>query len=483
MSSPVPSKLTFLALALGLGLRFIAPVSADTDALPYGPTGIIGPAGAPTRTCDAVPNCYVCTPSSCAPSGRWQSRIENAVPGDTILLRAGTYDPLGSIAMSSGTSSDPITVANFNNEAVTIVGGVVFESSHVRVEGLAIVEARDSYVIEIDSRTETPRQNIELRHLDIIGGTTEAIRVRGNVRDLVLADSLLDGGRDRHVMKVRCDDNTSTPSADSCSFFPENIVISNNVFSKVRSPFFPRSSRTESEDLLATELTGDLVITYNLFGQNDYEDCVDVKAQGRPGTSIVFSHNVVDSHHTGEFPSRSSGCRLEGILFHQFQTSGSTVIDGNWFVGGGNLIRATHFGTQLINNLFDETELKISADGVILGYNTWVNQSQLEFGDSTGNPTDLIIVNNIFDQTSFRGHGSYTATSNVRFQTTGAFECSGCPSGNPMLSGYQIREGSSAQDAASSAVTVATDIEGSARPHGAAPDIGAYESVAPGARP
>jgi hypothetical protein len=463
------------------GLAVLLFASGTAAAERYGPAGTLGTAGAETRTCAEPSGCYVCTPRLCSPSGNWQARIEGAQPGDTVLLREGKYEARGNIDMPSGTSPNPIAVANFNNEAVTIAGGLVFESSHVRLEGLAIINTRDSHVIEVDSRTSTPRLNIELRHLDVLGGTVEAIRIRGNVRDLVLADSLLDGGRDRHVVKVLCDDNSSSPNSESCTFLPENIVITNNRFSKLRSPFFPRSSQAGSEDLLATELAGDLVITHNHFGESDYEECVDIKPQGRPGTSIVFSHNIVDSRHSGGFPTHSSGCRLGGILFHQAETSGFTVIEGNWLPGVGNLIRATHAGTLVINNLFEQ--LTISADNLTLGYNTFVNESELKFGDSTGNPAGLTVINNIFSRTTFRGSGSYTATNNVRFHTSGTFNCSGCFAGDPMLSGYEIQEGSSAQDAASTPFTVATDIEGTARPQGPAPDIGAYELAAPTARP
>ena len=242
----MPSILkVFVLITLPLGLTWVTPPSSDADEPPYGPSGSLGPGGAATRTCDGGAKCYVCTTESCSPSGQWQSRIEDASPGDTILLRAGTYAPGGNLDIPSGASSNPITIANFDNEAVTIAGGVVFESSHVRLEGLTIINESGSYALEIDSQTSEPRRNIELRHLDVIGGTSEAIRVRGNIQDLVLANSLLDGGRDHQVMKVLCDDNLSTPSADSCSFLPENVVITNNFFSKVRSPFFPRPSEVD----------------------------------------------------------------------------------------------------------------------------------------------------------------------------------------------------------------------------------------------
>ena len=137
-----------------------------------------------------------------------------------------------------------------------------------------------------------------------------------------------------------------------------------------------------SEDLLQIELAGNIAITHNRFGQNDYEECVDIKPQGRPGTSIVFSHNIVDSRHNGVRSSDAIGCRQGGILFHQRQTVGTTVIEGNWFRGersdGGNLIRSTHVGTQVINNLFDDTQLTISADDLILGYNTFLKSGPVE---------------------------------------------------------------------------------------------------------
>jgi hypothetical protein len=480
IAPPFSTTLKALLLTLSLGVLSCSAASSNScsaasssaaPSRPYGPSGTLGPAGATTRTCNGDADCYVCTRKACTPSGTWQARIENASPGDTILLRAGKYKPRGPLDIPSGGARSPIIISSYGNEAAEIAGPVVLGDGHVLIEGLKIdAGTKDDWSILIESRTSRLQSDIELKNLDIRGGITEALRIRGNVRDITVRNSLLDGGRDHHVMKVMCDDTRN------CSFTPENIVITNNRFSKVRSSFFPRTSARASEDLLQLEGAGDVVITHNRFAQNDYEECVDVKTQGRPGTSIVLSHNILNSRHEGGFPSDSRGCR-GGILFHQDEPSGSTVIEGNWLPGGGpdggNLIRATHARTQVINNLFDQ--LTISADEVILGYNTFSKGSELKLGDSTGNPTDLTITGNIFDQTTFRMRGSYRATNNLRFRTRGVFNCSGCVTGNPVLSGYRIQEGSAAQDAATRSFTVSRDIEGTRRPQGGAADIGAFE--------
>ena len=240
----------------------------------------------PTATC--------ARPNSCTPSGSWQARIEGASPGNTILLRAGSYAPSGTLDVPAGAADSRITIANYNGEAAIIEGGLAV-SSHVLIEGLTINRrSGGSYAVEIDRRTSTPKQNITLRHLDVLGGTGEAIRVRGDVRDLRIADSLIDGGRDNHTVKVLCDDNSDVqPPTISCRWAPE-VTLANNRFSKRRA--FPDAS---GEDLLQFEGAGNSVVTHNEFTDNpNGEDCIDWKPQGGPGTSIVFSYNCLTSAPT-----------------------------------------------------------------------------------------------------------------------------------------------------------------------------------------
>ena len=444
-------------LVLGM-LAAFPPGVTEAAAEPYGPAGTLGPNGASARTCSGLSNCYVCAPGSCTPSGSWQSRIEGAGPGTTILLRDGTYDPSGTLDIPAGMQDFPIVIAKYNQEAPRITGPVVFGNGHVLMEGLTVNAAAESnYAILIEKTSSgTPKQNIELRNLDVLGGTIEAIRLRGNIRDIAIRSSLIDGGRNNHTMKVRCQ------TTGSCgSLIPENITIENNKFSKNRA--FPTAA---GEDLLQFEGAGNVTVIRNEFGNNPSgEDCVDWKPQGRTGTTIVFSNNLVND------------CSAEGILFHQAQTNGTTTIEGNRFFGA-QLLRHTHAGTLVINNVFSGG-ITVSADNLTLGFNTFLGS--FKFGDTAaGPPQGLTVIHNIFSRTKFSctsaGCGNYTASFNVRFQTTGSFTCSNCRTGDPMLtSANAIAPGSSALDAAGGSFAVATDIERSPRPQGPGSDIGAYE--------
>jgi hypothetical protein len=275
------------------------------------------------------------------------------------------------------------------------------------------------------------------------------------------------------VVKVLCDDNSDVqPPSISCNWAPE-VTITNNRFSKSRSSFFP-VGQDSSEDLIQFEGAGDTVLTNNDFDDNPYEDCIDWKPQGGPATSIVLSFN------------RVSNCRLGGLLMQNTETNGVTIIEGNFFEGpSGQNLRQTHADTRVINNIVGTSFTANDADWT-LAYNTWLGGG-LKFGDSSGSPSNLTIINNIFTGTSFScssgGCGTYTAIRNVIYQTRGNFSCQNCISTDPLLSTYEIKEGSSAQDMASSQFLVARDIEGTKRPQGSNSEIGAFEIAADGEPP
>jgi hypothetical protein len=463
-------ELKMLRVLCLLGLLCGALLADFAAAAPYGPTGTLGPAGATVRTCDGLANCFVCSTGSCVPSGSWQSLIQDATAGRTVLLRTGNYDPSGTLTVSSGISTAPVLVGSYNGERPVILGPVRVNGSFVTVEGLKIQTSADSYALRIERASSTALRNITLKNLEVLGGTGEAIRIRSNVRDTTLLNSIVDGGRNNHGMKILC----SSESSSNCRFIPENIRVHNNSF---RKTFF---AQTNTEDLIQIEGTGNVEITRNDFGSNPGEDCVDIKAFGRTGATLNIGFNVIRSEN-------GTGCRSEGLLISQQSRPGSVVVEGNHFTGGHTLIR--HAVAQVFNNWFDGQALTIAGavSNVTLAYNTFSNAGNaLTFGDSVGRPGSLRVINNIFSRTAFRGtRGSYNPENNVRFQTTGSTlgSCGSCMSGDPQLNGYEIGVGSIGEDAASTDFTVPTDIEGTVRPQGGAADIGAYEIAGGGELP
>lgn len=361
-----------------------SPSPTPVTSVSYGPQGTVGPDGAARRTCTGVSNCTVCTPSGCNGTN-WATKISQAKPGDTLLFGAGEYTGSSVVTIPKGTSTAPITIANYNGEKPIFKVGLQFCSStctgggHAVLEGLSIdaSHAPDTYAyaLRIETTYGSSRvENIKARFLDIKGGRVEAIRIRGAVNDIEISQSYLDGGRDNHVMKILCDvtsrtvDGVTTRSPFTCSLskVPERITLTGNRFSKNRSSFFPKAACGDeaaggSGDLLQLEGAGDVVVQNNHFGFNNYEDCIDIKGEGRVGAALEISNNIIDS--TGEKTHACSavfsGCRVEGLMIHGSQHEGALRVRDNRFIGGQNLFRVGGVDTQIFKNIFENTKVKV----------------------------------------------------------------------------------------------------------------------------
>jgi hypothetical protein len=309
------------------------------------------------------------------------------------------------------------------------------------------------------------------------GGTSEAMRVRGNIVNFKLESSTLDGGRDHHVLKVLCDTETS----EECTYIPEDIFIHNNSFTKtVYDGEWPSSPTTE--DLIQFEGMGhNSTIDTNTFGENPGEDCIGIKSFGvTDGGGWIWIGN-------NEIPAED--CAGSGIQVIQPARPGSVVIEANHIYGGSSLVRNAT-GVNFYNNYFEAAALTIAGNTTppdsVVANNTWSgSDNALVRGDSTGLPGPVDLINNIFDGTSFLGTGRWTDESNAQisydllYQATTIVRldpCSNCITGeDPLLSDYAVASNSPAVDAGDPSWHYSTDIEGTTRPQGDAEDIGCYE--------
>jgi hypothetical protein len=451
---------------------------AVASAAPYGTTGTLGPAGAPVRTCDGVPNCQVL-----GPSDAWETAIQTATPGATILLRGGTYSATTTLTVPNGTSTALITVGNYNGE-IPVLPRTVAPGNFNLIQGLDVEAYADDFAVEVSSFSSTPKKNVRLDHLRVRGGLSEAVYFKGNLNGVTLENSRVDGGRDHHTLLVECNADVYS----KCTLTPEKIVVRNNRFSKRLSTFFPRPNPGDeccggSGDLIQLEGVGSILVEHNEFGESDYEQCLDIKPTGRDGATLTVKYNIVDGRHPTNGFSNDPGCFFGALLWTQNRGDGTDLIEGNYLRGDAGQVRNTATNAQMINNFVEgdiQRELTLASKGNHLrfAHNTLVN-TQLTFGDSTGRPTDLNVVNNIFSHVFFAGRsGTYHPVGNLLFQTSGETlgSCLNCVSGDPLLfEGYKLAEGSPAIGAASTTFTVAVDIEGTTRPQGFVSDIGAFE--------
>lgn len=368
----------------------LSPTPSVTPTISqYGPQGIVGPAGAQVRTCDGNSNCVSCTVSTCSNGKSWDATIIAAKPGDTILLKAGTYTKSSELVIPSGTLVAPITIARFasdqpiiKNVTVRLCSGSCAGGGYITLDGLSIHNdtplnpsvtppySYNSYALLVDNSNSTTKlQQITGSHLDIRGGDIEAIRIRGAVSNVTIRDSYLDGGYKNHVVKILCN---LTSSCDPGKV-PENISILNNIFTKNKSAFFPKAvcgdeantvdGQTGSGDLLQLERAGTVVIKNNSFGFNNYEDCLDIKPEGRAGADLEISGNIIDSTDNGTSACTpvATGCRAEGLIIHGTKPAhtGNVQIKNNQFVGGANLFRTAGPTVSVNNNLFTDTRVRV----------------------------------------------------------------------------------------------------------------------------
>lgn len=225
-----------------------------------------------------------------ATTGTIAAVLAAAVPGDTILLRAGTY---AGFTIPAGTSGNPITVKRYADEAVVINSQFTMNSWTV-LAGVKAESTSAQWLTRIGSTTSTAVTNATLRNSTIRGGTTEAIRVRQNANNITLSGLDIEGGLTGHALKFHYESSAFNPSGTVSNVrLRKRNIATGGIFDYVTT-----------EDLIQIEGHNFVTLDRITFGimqaSTSAEDGMDVKTGLGTSPGFLLTRALFEGPFGGE---------------------------------------------------------------------------------------------------------------------------------------------------------------------------------------
>jgi hypothetical protein len=359
----------------------------------------------------------------------WQSALENAAPGTTLLLRGGIYQATEKLTIPAGQPGQPVTVKPYDCEAVTLRGSFTPLSHTIlaglRIEGAGLAEDDLKYVLRIDGKRGVLR-NLIIRNNTIVGGELDAIRLHDDVVGVEFSGNHIDGGKSGHNLFVTTEVKPIDPAKS-----PDAILITNNRLTK-------RYFQTPAEDMFQVRDARHITFTRNSCEQGvNMEQCVDIKSVTAP---LVIRYNRFDGttlHQDGAGEDGSSGC----MVIHEFDGHPENhLIEANYFRncrdtvirfasegGDANSSGTVRYNVFVNPDSTDDDGLLIwRAENVVFAHNTMI-RGTLKLGRGDGlsktppvTPKNTVLSSNIFyesriDDNTQAPDFTYRCTHNLFF--------------------------------------------------------------------
>jgi hypothetical protein len=373
----------------------------------------------PLAAADYGPDLEPCTQAGVAvePGDGWRERLEGARPGETILLRGGTYALAGSLRLPSGTPGQPILIKPYDCEAVKLrpmahapgIGDALTAGSHVTVASLDIESASHESLLKVRNA-----RDLELRHNRLAGGRNDAFVVSGGEDLRFIGNAINSGPGQRTGITESSGGHLFYLKASDDGRGPRGVQIAGN---HIEGSYF--GDLVSGDDVFAVQAGDDVVIENNLItAQYNIENIIDIKTSGS-STPVVFRANRAADNFKGtkggQDHHRPEACLVVGdsrsgpALRHLIADNLFDGCPGGFFsIGGGE-----RTGSALITgNLFrDAAEAGEPVAGVIaravdteVAHNVFY-RGALQLGrgygcSKTQMPQGLVIRDNIFDGTS-----------------------------------------------------------------------------------
>jgi parallel beta-helix repeat protein len=337
--------------------------------------------------------------------------------GDTLLVRAGTYDEALIDNIPSGTSwANPVRIAAFPGETVWMsptsglyVLYLANVEQYIELDGINMnaTNVADG-VVKIEGWSGGNAHHIRVRNAELVGNTntTQLVIVTASVANIVGGNEFI------------------------------NLTVHRGGGSDLNHGIYVQSSNNLIDSCKIYDISGAGIQIYNGYGLS-------------PDGNVLRNNLVHDSRSAG------AGQRGWGLL-----------------VAGGS-------GNVLYNNVV--YNIKNNGDGaagiyLYSGTNTGVYNNTVygsaRYGIAVEASTSGATVTNNISYANvsgdYRDNGVGTRSSTNLFNANPLFV-------NPSSGNFQLQAGSPAIDRGTAIALVPTDFNGGRRPYGAAYDIGAYE--------
>jgi len=440
-------RATFTTSALSAGSHSIRAAYAGNAAYAGSAATLTQTVQSTTTNADCANRNVLCVDDTAGSTQEYttiQSAANSAIPGDTVLVHPGTYS--GFRITTSGLSNSPITYKA--NGAVTIASGessgtgiYLSRVSYVTVEGFSIQNVSKRCIAAHDASATSP-----VRGLVVRGNTCTGAGIEGLYFSQV-ADSLIENNT---ISGLRGSRGHGIYLANAGS---DNTTLRRNVIRDVRG-----------SEGAGIHMNGDR----------------SVGGEGIISGVVLDSNTIYDVGFNGVSMDGVQNTTLQNNVI--FRVAGRGVrafrIDG----GAGPQ------GLRFINNSIHSAggwAIKISEDlgGHRIFNNVLLTDSSssgsISIGTTTGFDSSNNAVVNRFSRNNESSTESLAQWQNSGFESNSFATTPGAVFAAPSSNNYRLAAGSAAIDRGlasfSGVAAPSADRDGTARPRGAAFDIGAYE--------